>query len=86
MKNFRNYLIDKIDNKIQHTDYTAGSGDSNYFSWDNLETDKEIVIEYDMDNDGEITILRDDSVELYYDSIEDAFENISDIVSLFEEQ
>ena len=90
MKNFRTDLIEKIEEKLQNidTDYCGGVSDPNYFIWENLEKeDYSIEINWDMDDDDAVIVsLQYDYEEqdsLEYESLEEAIENIDDILDFF---
>ena len=80
MKNFRNDLISKIDVQLDNTNFSASVGDPNYFTWENLESGVEISVIWDMNDDDKVQVEIDYSTELEYDSLEDAINNISEIV------
>ena len=80
MKNFRNDLINKIDERLNNTNFCASVGDPNYFTWENLESGIEISVLWDMNDDDKVQVEIDYSTELEYNSLEDAIENIDEIV------
>ena len=80
MNKFRNDLIDKIDEKLNNTNFCGGVSDPNYFTWENLESLVEISVIWDMNDDDKVQVEIDYSTELEYDSLEDAIENINEIV------
>ena len=80
MRNFRNDLINKIDEKLNNTNFCGGVSDPNYFTWENLESGVEISVIWDMNDDDKVQVEIDYSPELEYDSLEDAIENINEIV------
>lgn len=80
MRNFRNDLINKIDEKLNNTNFCGGVSDPNYFTWENLESGVEISVLWDMNDDDKVQVEIDYLEELEYDSLEDAIENINEIV------
>ena len=80
MRNFRNDLINKIDEKLNNTNFCGGVSDPNYFTWENLESDVEITVLWNTNDEDEVEVEIDYNIELEYDSLEDAIENINEIV------
>lgn len=82
MNDFRNNLTEVINNLIQGTDWSSDSADSNMYTWVNLESGEELTITWDMYDDGMVEVSSEvDSLE--YESLEEAIENITEIVSLY---
>jgi len=86
MKNFRNDLIEKINEKLENTNICSSTGYPDGYVWENLESEMEFEMYWNLDGDGKVKLDVDYSTELEYNSLEEAIENIDEIVEFFLER